>query len=117
MMEQYSGYWISGSAVPGPPYTLYWESQGTVLKPGRHGSLIEVLRLQDRGARFDFEMRAVAEWYGLDLSRIVVDERLAKPRSTAMKRPALSLLPVALVWILADGSAHASETRPTLKPS
>jgi hypothetical protein len=74
MMEQYSGYWISGSAIPGPPYTLYWESLGTVLKAGRHSSLIKVLRLQDRGARFD--TRTVAEWYGLELSRIAVDERL-----------------------------------------
>ncbi|MGE5305613.1 MAG: hypothetical protein ACM3TN_20065, partial [Alphaproteobacteria bacterium] len=68
---------ILGTAVPGPPYTLYWESQGSVLKPGRYGSLIEVLRLQDRGARFDFDMRGVAEWYGLELSRIVLDGCLA----------------------------------------
>ena len=78
MMQQYAGYWISGSAIPGPPYTLYWESLGTILKSGRHGSLIQVLRLQDRGARFDFDMQGVAEWYGLELSRIVVDECLTK---------------------------------------
>lgn len=78
MMEQYSSYWISGSAIPGPPYTLYWESRGTVLKSARHGSVIEVLRLRDRGVRFDFDMRGVAEWYGLELSRIVVDECLTK---------------------------------------
>ena len=35
MMERYKGYWITGSAVPGPPYTHYWESFGTVLKDGR----------------------------------------------------------------------------------
>jgi hypothetical protein len=74
MMEQYAGYWIDGSAIPGPPYTLYWESLGTILKSGRHGSLIEVVRLQDRGTRFD--IRGVAEWYGLELSRIAVDECL-----------------------------------------
>jgi hypothetical protein len=76
MMEQYAGYWISVRAVPGPPYRLYWESLGTILKSSRHGSLIEVVRLQDRGARFDFDMRGVAEWYGLELSRIAVDECL-----------------------------------------
>jgi hypothetical protein len=32
------------------------------------------MRFQDRGARFD--LREVAEWYGLELSRIVVDECL-----------------------------------------
>ena len=25
MMQLHKGYWISGSAVPGPPYTIYWE--------------------------------------------------------------------------------------------
>lgn len=40
--------------------------------------MIQVLRLQDRGARFDFDMQGVAEWYGLELSRIVVDVCLTK---------------------------------------
>ena len=38
-MERYKGYWITGSAVPGPPYTRYWETLGTVLKDGHSGSL------------------------------------------------------------------------------
>lgn len=74
MVEQYSGYWISGSAMPGPPYTLYWESLGIVLKSGRHGSLVELVRLRDREARFD--IREVAEWFALERCRIVVDECL-----------------------------------------
>jgi hypothetical protein len=37
MMERYEGYWISGSAVPGPPNTCYWESLGSVLKDGPRG--------------------------------------------------------------------------------
>ncbi|PYS10253.1 MAG: hypothetical protein DMG15_21385 [Acidobacteria bacterium] len=72
MMQQHRGYWIDGSAVPGPPYTSYWESVGMVLKPGRQGSVIEVCRLHDSGVTF--EMRELAEWYGLELSRIAVDE-------------------------------------------
>ena len=72
MMQQHRSYWIDGSAVPGPPYTSYWESLGTVLKPGRQGSVIEVCRLHDSGVTF--EMRELAEWYGLELSRIAVDE-------------------------------------------
>jgi len=31
MMERYKGYWVSGSAVPGPPNTRYWESLGGAL--------------------------------------------------------------------------------------
>ena len=74
MMQRHRDYWISGSAVSGPPNTLYWESQGIVLKSGRHGSVIEVSRLHDRG--ITFELRELAEWYGLELSRIAVDECL-----------------------------------------
>ena len=72
MMEQHRGYSIHGSAVPGPPYTSYWKSLGTILKSGRSGSVIEVGRLHDSGVTF--EMRELAELYGLELSRIVVDE-------------------------------------------
>jgi hypothetical protein len=37
MMERYKGYWITGSAGSGPPYTRYWESRGCILKDGRGG--------------------------------------------------------------------------------
>ena len=47
MMERYKGYWITGSSVPGPPYTRYWVTLGTVLKDGRMGSVVEVVRFQD----------------------------------------------------------------------
>jgi hypothetical protein len=74
MMEQYAGYWIYGSAVPGPPNTNYWESEGTVFKSGRQGSVIQVTRLCDSGIRF--EIGGLAEWYALELCRIAVDECL-----------------------------------------
>ena len=76
MMEQHRGYWIHGSAVPGPPNTTYWEGQGTVLKPGRAGSVVEVVRLCDR--EFTFDLKELAEWYGLELSRIAVDACLTQ---------------------------------------
>jgi hypothetical protein len=79
MMEQHRAYWIHGSAVPGPPYTSYWKSLGTILKSSRQGSVIEVVRLRDSGVTF--EMPEVAEWYGLELSRIAVDECLAPSES------------------------------------
>jgi hypothetical protein len=37
MMERDKGYWISSSAVPGPPNTRHWESLGIILKDGRLG--------------------------------------------------------------------------------
>jgi hypothetical protein len=46
MMQLHKGYWISGTAVPGPPYTTYWEILGTILKPHRGGSIVEVARLR-----------------------------------------------------------------------
>ncbi len=71
-MEQYKGYWITGSAVPGPPYTTYWEILGTILKPHRGGSVVEVARLPLPA--FTVEIKELAEWLGLELARIVVDE-------------------------------------------
>ena len=49
MMERYKGYWITGSAVPGPPYTHYWHPFGKILKDDRLGSVVEVVRFQDTG--------------------------------------------------------------------
>jgi hypothetical protein len=79
MMERYKGYWITGSAVPGPPYTRYWETLGTVLKDGRSGSIVEVGRIRDNGIRFDFELAGFAEFYGMELGRIFVDHCLPHP--------------------------------------
>mgnify|MGYP006342484125 CR=1 FL=1 len=76
MMERYKGYWITGSAVPGPPYTHYWESSGSILKEGRLGSVVEVVRFQDAGIRFDHDMRGFAEFYGMELGRLAVDHLL-----------------------------------------
>ena len=46
-MQQYNDFWISGRAVPGPPYTTCWETIGPGLKPDRSGesSLIRILLL------------------------------------------------------------------------
>jgi hypothetical protein len=73
-MEQHNGYWISGSAVPGPPYTTYWEILGTILKPCCGGSIMEVARL--RLPTFTVEIQELAEWFGMGLARIAVDECL-----------------------------------------
>ena len=79
MMERYKGYWITGSAVPGPPYTRYWETLGTVLKDGRSGSIVEVARFRDNAIRFDHDVPGFAEFYGMELGRIFVDHCLPQP--------------------------------------
>jgi hypothetical protein len=74
MMERYKGYWISGSPLPGSPYTRYWESLGSVLKDGRLGSIVEVVRIQDNGITFDFA--GLAEFYGMEITRMFIDHCL-----------------------------------------
>jgi len=66
-MEQlYKDYLIAGSAIPGPPNTgWYWYAHGSVLKSRPDGSAVEVARIQDDG--FAFEMKALADWYGMEL--------------------------------------------------
>ena len=73
MMERYKGYWITGSAVPGPHY---WHPFGKILKDGRVGSVVEVVRFQDTD-RFDQDMRGLAEFFGMEISRIAVDHCLS----------------------------------------
>ena len=73
MMERYKGYWISGSAVPGPPYTHYWESSGSILKDGRLSSVVEVVRFQDTGITFDLDLAGFAEFFGMELCQLAVD--------------------------------------------
>jgi hypothetical protein len=74
MIERYKDYWISGSALPGPPNTFHWESRGTVLRDDRSGSVVEVVRIQDNGITFD--LSELAEFYGMEISRLFVDHCL-----------------------------------------
>lgn len=74
MMQLHRGCWISGSAFPGPLYTTYREILATLLKPHRGGSVVEVGRFHLRA--FTVETKELAEWYGLELARIAVDQCL-----------------------------------------
>jgi hypothetical protein len=47
---------------------------GSVLAPGRGSSIVEVTRFQFE--RFIVSMKEMAEWFGLEVARIVVDECL-----------------------------------------
>jgi hypothetical protein len=74
MMQQHHGFWISGTAIPGPPYTTYWMPQGSVLRQRSNGSVVELTRLTLDD--FELESDGVAELFGLELARMVVDECL-----------------------------------------
>jgi hypothetical protein len=74
MRERYKGYWISGSAVPGPPNTFHWESLGCVLRNGRSGCVAEVGRIQDYSITFD--LAGLVAWYGMEISQMFLDHCL-----------------------------------------
>jgi len=54
---------------------LDWCIGGSVLRPGRLGSIVEVIRFVLPS--FTMSMKELAEWFGLELAQIVVDECLA----------------------------------------
>ena len=70
-MIQHNGFWISGSAVPGPPYTQYWTLAGAVLFQRSNGSVVELMRFNLES--FELADQEVAVLFGLELARLVVD--------------------------------------------
>jgi hypothetical protein len=50
---------------------------GSVLRPGRLGSIVEVTRFELPS--FTVSVKELAEWFGLELARMVVDECLVTP--------------------------------------
>ena len=70
-MMQYNGFWISGSAMPGPPYTDYWTPGGAVLFQRQNSSVVELVRFNLES--FELEDQGVAALFGLELARLVVD--------------------------------------------
>ena len=79
-MQQYNNFWISGSAVTGPPHTDYWTPGGAVLFQRANGSVVELVRFNLES--FELDDQGVAALFGLELARLVVDtshaELLAK---------------------------------------
>jgi hypothetical protein len=49
------------------------------LVPGRSGSIVEIARFQLR--RFTVSIKELAEWFGLEVAQIVVDECLPQRKS------------------------------------
>jgi hypothetical protein len=78
-MQPYKGYFISASAMPVHPFNPDWYVGGSILVPGRSGSVVEITRFQLQ--RFTVSIKGLAEWFGLEVARVVVDECLA-PRES-----------------------------------
>jgi hypothetical protein len=66
-MLEYKGYKISSSSTP--MYMEGCESLGSVCKPGRNGSVIEIARIEGK----IFKTMKEAEAHGLELAREWVD--------------------------------------------
>jgi hypothetical protein len=74
-MQPYKGYFIEGSPLLVHPYSPDWYVGGSVLVSGRSGSVVEITRFQLH--QFTVSMKELAERFGLEIARIVVDECLA----------------------------------------
>jgi hypothetical protein len=79
MMQPHKGYFITGSALMVHPFSPDWYVGGSVLVPGCSGSIVEITRFQVE--RFTVSIKELAEWFGLEVARIVVDECLAPRRN------------------------------------
>ena len=75
-MQSYKGYFIAGSALLVHPFSPDWYVGGSVLVPGRSSSIVEITRFQLQ--QFTVSIKELAEWFGLEVARLVVDECLAK---------------------------------------
>jgi hypothetical protein len=74
MMRPYKGYFIDGSALIVHPFSPDWYVGGSALVSGHSGSIVGITRFQLQ--RFTVSMKELAEWFGLEVARIVVDECL-----------------------------------------
>ena len=70
-MQQYNNFWISGRAVPGPPYTDYWTPAGDICFQHDNGSVVELVRFNLES--FELDDQGIATLFGLELARLVVD--------------------------------------------
>jgi len=78
MMQSHKRYFIDRSALIVHPFSPDWYICGSVLVPGRGSSIVEVTRFQFQ--RFTVSIKELAEWFGLEIARIVVDECLPPRR-------------------------------------
>src|SRR5918992_3764982 len=74
-MKPYKGYFIDGTAKMIHPFNPLSYPGGDVYKPGRLGSVIEVTRFEMPS--FTMDTKELAEWFGFELSKLVVEECLS----------------------------------------
>jgi hypothetical protein len=82
-MRAYNGFWISGTAKPGPPYTDYWTPGGAVLFQRPNHSVVELVRFNLES--FELEDQWIAVLFGLELARLVVDTNYSDLRAAQRK--------------------------------
>jgi hypothetical protein len=70
-MERYKGFLITGSAMPTFATGFDWYSLGTILRPGRLSSIVEVKRIEGP----IFNSKEAAEAHGLQLCKDWIDRR------------------------------------------
>jgi hypothetical protein len=73
-MQPYKGYFIEGTALMVHPFSSDWYVGGSVLVSGQHSSIVEITRFQLQ--QFTVTMKELAEWFGVEVARLVVDECL-----------------------------------------
>ena len=78
-MQPYKGYFIEGSALLVHPFSPDWYVGGSVLVSGHSTSIVEITRFQLQ--QFTVSIKELAEWFGLEVARIVVDECLSQRQS------------------------------------
>jgi hypothetical protein len=79
MVQSYKGYFIEGNALIVHPFSPDWYVGGSVLVSGHSGSIVEVTRFQLH--QFTVSIKELAEWFGMEVVRIVVDECLPQRRN------------------------------------
>jgi hypothetical protein len=65
--------------MPVHPFSPDWYVGGSVLVPGRGSSIVEITRFQLQ--QFTVSIKELAEWFGLEVARIAVDECLPQRRN------------------------------------
>jgi hypothetical protein len=78
-MQPHKGYFIEGTPLLVHPFSPEWYVGGSILVPGRSSSIVEIGRFQLQ--RVSVSIKELAEWFGLQVARIVVDECLAPQRN------------------------------------
>ena len=71
MQEQYKDFWIAGPARPGPPYKRYYPPSGDVLYKRPDNSVVTLTKFT--ADFFQFDDRCVAELFGFEITRLVVE--------------------------------------------